>query len=474
MKNNEKIKKIYNKKLSILNDNMHFSNLNNSFQVGNNKLKLKYSFIEKVNLTNFKKSIISKITQLQINQQKTNLKLTSLISILLSKLIGDQKYTIFNTSFSIIKAKNNEGNKADEMKQYIDSHLNTESNKDKNKTEKENEKNDNKTKNKNNVRKIGTISLETELEIRRYTLSNQKTKTKEQFFKNKEKKEKNKKLEENKDINFYNNLFKININEDNNIIENKRNDYYYNSLNKNSSSENIKISKNIFDNQSSNKNRINFNEINYKNANKNYYSGGVNEVNKIMFSENNENRRIYINALNIHNNSSHSINNIKSNISESKSTKGPVKIKLNKTEKPVLLININENNSDKNNNSNHYTNIIDYSNYSNDNNLSSKEENEANTISKNNTLDVNNVNINNDEFKLRRKFSESKNDEIVNFSDLSDDKRKNSYSRKIRGFNFRNNIKYNNKEHNTEDNFSKIRGGSVRYESAFSHINSIN
>ena len=198
MKNNEKIKKIYNKKLSILNDNMHFSNLNNSFQVGNNKLKLKYSFIEKVNLTNFKKSIISKITQLQINQQKTNLKLTSLISILLSKLIGDQKYTIFNTSFSIIKAKNNEGNKADEMKQYIDSHLNTESNKDKNKTEKENEKNDNKTKNKNNVRKIGTISLETELEIRRYTLSNQKTKTKEQFFKNKEKKEKNKKKKKEK------------------------------------------------------------------------------------------------------------------------------------------------------------------------------------------------------------------------------------------------------------------------------------
>ena len=37
-----------------------------------------------------------------------------------------------------------------------------------------------------NIRKIGTISLETELEIRRYTLSNQKTKSKEKYFKNRE------------------------------------------------------------------------------------------------------------------------------------------------------------------------------------------------------------------------------------------------------------------------------------------------
>ena len=82
MKNNEKIKKIQNPKLSLLNDNIHIQNLNNSFQVGCNKLKQKYSFIEKLNLINFKKTILSKITQLQSNQQKTNHKLSSLISIL--------------------------------------------------------------------------------------------------------------------------------------------------------------------------------------------------------------------------------------------------------------------------------------------------------------------------------------------------------------------------------------------------------
>ena len=439
--------------------------MNKSFQEGNNKLKLKYSFKEKLNLTNFKKIILSKISQIQINQQKTNLKLSSLISILFSKLIGSQNYTIFHSNFSILKTnKINNNTNENEIQKFIESHMSKESNKDKNNHDKEN-KGDNINSNKNNVRKIGTISLETELEIRRYTLSNQKTKTKEQYFKNKEK-NKSKNSDEKNDINFYNNLFKINnndINENNKIIENARNNYYYSSINKNSSSENIKNSKNIFGNSSNNNRKpIAFNEVNQSNTNKNYNTGGINEISKIVFSENSENRRIYINALNIHNNS-HTINNKSNTISENKSTKGPVKIKLNRTEKPVLLINLNENNSNKSNNSNHYQNIMDLSDNSNDKKLSLQIEDSTNNIKKNQTL---NEDFNNDDIKIRRKYSESKSESEINFSQFNNNKEKNAYSRKIRGFNFRNNIKYN-KEQNSEDDYNKIRGGSVRYHRKF-------
>ena len=139
---------------------------------------MKYSIKEKLFLKNFKKSILSKITQLQLNQQKTNLKLSSLINILLSKLIGNQKYTIFHSYFSIIKLNKKEenNNNKNEIQKFIESHMAKESKM--NDMEKENENNQN-----NNIRKIGTISLETELEIRRYTLSNQKTKSKENILK---------------------------------------------------------------------------------------------------------------------------------------------------------------------------------------------------------------------------------------------------------------------------------------------------
>ena len=456
MKNNEKIKKIYNQELSLLNENICVPNLNNSFQIGNNKLKMKYSIKEKLFLKNFKKSILSKITQLQLNQQKTNLKLSSLINILLSKLIGNQKYTIFHSYFSIIKLnkkEENNNNNKNEIQKFIESHMAKESKM--NDMEKENENNQN-----NNIRKIGTISLETELEIRRFTLSNQKTKSKEKYFKNRENNNEKVNTKEKNDINFYNNLFKITNNDDNNIIENSRNSYYYNSLNKNDSSENIKISKKIFGSSSNNNRKpIAFNEVNQSNTNKNYHSGGINEVNKIVFSENNENRRIYINALNIHNNSNHNINN-KSNISENKSTKGPVKIKLNRTEKPVLLINLNENNSDKNNNSNNYKDILDLSDNSNDKKLSLQIEEPINSNKK-----IFNIHggFNNDDIKLRRKYSESKSESEINISQFIKNKQKNLYSRKIKGFNFRNNIKYN-KDQNSEDEYIKIKGGSVRYD----------
>ena len=469
MKNNEKIKNISNHKYPIFHDNNSYPNLNNSFQAGNCKLKLKYSFLEKTNFYNFKNSIISKLAQIQTKQQKTNLKLSSLITILLSKLIGIKKYTISSSNFSILKPNI--------IPKKIEQNLNAEiTNKDKKEIiEQKNNNlnlNNNNTNKNNTIRKIGTISLETELEIRRYTLSNQKTKSKEKFFKPKDKKEKEK-----DDINlnkFYNNLFRIDNNDNNNNKkeeENKKNDYYYSSLNKNSSTQNMK--KNL--NKNNNRKPLSFNEINQNNGNKNYFSDNIN---KIIFSENSENRRVYINALNIHSNSSHNINkdkdiNNKSNISDDKSTKGPVKIKINQNEKPVLLINFNENNN-KSKTSNNLRNIINLSNNSNEKNtinnenknLSLQIEDSSNNHIKNQTLD--------DDIKIRRKYSESRSEAEINLSNFSNNQIKNPYSRKIRGFNFRNNIKYN-KNTNSEDEYINIKGGSVRYnnnENLLSQINS--
>ena len=67
-------------------------------------------------LSNFKKSIIFKINQIQNNQQKTNNKLSSLISILLSKLIDNKNYKLFHNHFSIIPNKKSQNPK---NKKYI-------------------------------------------------------------------------------------------------------------------------------------------------------------------------------------------------------------------------------------------------------------------------------------------------------------------------------------------------------------------
>ena len=171
--------------------------------------------------------------------------------------------------------------------------------------------------------------------------------------------------------------------------------------------------------------------------------------------------------MNIHNNSSHNINN-KSNISESKSTKGPVRIKFNQTEKPILLINHNKNNSENKIELRENKNSKDFSKNIQDKKLTLQIED----LAKNQTI---NQEDNNDDIKIRRKYSESKSEAEINLSHLSDTKQKDRYSRKIRGFNFRNNIKYN-KSQISDDEFYKIRGGSMRYdnnESLFSQINSI-
>ena len=71
-----------------------------------------------------------------------------------------------------------------------------------------------------------------------------------------------------------------------------------------------------------------------------------------------------------------------------------------------------------------------------------------------------------DSMRSKRKFSEARSEADSNYSHLSDAKPAMGYSRKIRGFNFRNNIKFNKKPNSSkkiEDNFNKIKGGSIRY-----------
>ena len=51
------------------------------------------------------RKLILKINQIQNNHQKTNIKLSSLINILFSKLIGMQNYKLFHNHFSIIQNK---------------------------------------------------------------------------------------------------------------------------------------------------------------------------------------------------------------------------------------------------------------------------------------------------------------------------------------------------------------------------------
>ena len=71
-----------------------------------------------------------------------------------------------------------------------------------------------------------------------------------------------------------------------------------------------------------------------------------------------------------------------------------------------------------------------------------------------------------DSMRNKRKFSEARSEAGSVYSNLSDAKPAMGYSRKIRGFNFRNNIKFNKKpvsRKESEDDYNKIKGGSVRY-----------
>ena len=480
-----KIKNKRKEQLKKDRSNDSFTNLYNSFQSSeiNNRLKLKYSILDNIKLSNFRINIIFKINQNQHNQQKTNIKLSSLISIVISKLIGSKNYKIFHTHFSIINNKKIQ-NIINIKKENYNERIKTESNKDNNNTERLNISNIN-----INKKKIENISLASELEIKRYNLSNQKTKTKENIFKlNNEKKNNS----NNKNINkyekeneeFYNNsnsnLFRINNN----------NNYYNNNLNKNPSSDNLNNSKKHF-NISNSRKPVTFNEIalniNYQNNNKNNFHSNVSKNKNIYNNENNDLKKIYINASNYDNfQKNNSINKErdfnKSNISlDNNSNKRPVKIKFNSNEKPILLMNFNESlekSSERNKlnkNKNNFNNIINISN----NLIERTDDKKYNSINGSQGLSLkiedstNNFNYKNengdaspDSNRGKRKFSESKSEAESNYSNLSGAKQGQGFSRKIRGFNFRNNIKFNKKPNSnkiSEDDYNKIKGGSVRY-----------
>ena len=544
MKINNQRKLIRNTNFINDNENYSFQKLNHSFQNSeiNNKLKLNYSFIENIKLSSFKKNILSKINQIQNNQQKTNLKLTSIINLLFSKLINPQNYTLFHQHFSIIQNK-----KAQNIVKIKKENINL---KEKNlRTDINKEINTERIVNNNGVKKrIENISLATESEKKRYNLSNQKTKSKENIFKLDYDKKLNINPNTNDNINNIknkNNKIKFkeefNINSNNNLFRINNSYNNHNSMNKNCSSDNVsgsskKNSKKMFD-ISNNRKPVTFNEFStnlnsiniqndknsisddnknsksktnlYKNINHNNKENKKTNNNNLKLNNNNENidkKKIIIKASTQNYNQSNTFNNSmnrekdyhQSNISEIIPNKGPVKIKLNPIEKPVLLMNLNEcidkNKSNTNNNTNNNTsnntlnNIINISN----------EKNEKTEFKKYNLIDnkrlslriedsSNNLNYindnqdsNMDSIRRKRKYSEARSEADSNHSNLSDAKQGQGYSRKIRGFNFRNNIKYNKNPNSgkiSEEVYNKIKGGSVRYnnnnENIFSQINSV-
>ena len=493
MKNRDKRNNKRNDTFVDNNCNNSFNFLNHSFQNSENKLRLQNHFFENIRLSNFKKSIFFKINQIQNNQQKTNIKLSSLISILLSKLIGSQNYKLFHNHFSIIpnKKSQNPKNKKDSI--IVTGRIKTEGNQE-NKTERI------KISNNSIKQKIENISLATESDIRRYNLSNHKTKSKENIFKltdenqfnmnNKTTKNENEQFSKNSN----NNLFRINYNNN------------YNSINKNSSTENLNNQKKIF-NLSNNRKPITFNEIksndNYQNNNYYTYNKDLKKINSFNNNNNMNNyEKIYINASNMNynnnnnksakNNNNKNNNSInkekdfnKSNMSENRANKGQLKIKLNSLEKPILLMNFNDNCNNNNKDSiNKYNNLINISDNSNPN--EKKENKNYNNMIENKRLslrigedssnNINNLNYMNengeknieniDSMRNKRKFSEARSEAGSVYSNLSDAKPAMGYSRKIRGFNFRNNIKFNKKpvsRKESEDDYNKIKGGSVRY-----------
>ena len=537
-KNNYKKENKRNDNFIIDNDNDNYSYqcLNHSFQnLKNNNLKLKYAFIDNIKTSNFKKNILLKINQIQNNQLKTNLKLTNLITILFSKFIGSQNYKLIHNHFSIIQSKKIQNILKIKKESISEKRIKTDNSKE-NYTQR--------VINNNTIKKkIENISLVTESEVKRYNLSNQKMKSKENIFK----------LSNSEKIgnNSNNKKFKTESNEEfnassnNNLFRMNNSNNYHCSLNKNGSSNNINNSKNdskkmfsisntrkpiIFNDISSNltsqqnpnsldnrkprNNYINNNsqinknykKINNNNTNTNH-SNSIDLKVKIndKYNEKEDNNKIPINSKNqnySHSNYNHTFNNnnsnnkekelnlSKSNISESKANKGPVKIKLNPIEKPVLLMNFNESmgQNKESKNSNNFINV-------NNSNIIKNERKEIryNLISDNKRLSLNIDNVKNDlnfsnengdvykdNIRGKRKFSEAKSEAESNYSNLSDAKPAQGYPRKIRGFNFRNNIKYNknpNSNNTSDEDFNKVKGGSGRYnnnnDSLFSQINSI-
>lgn len=399
------------------------NDLNNSYQSTNNIIKRKYKhhFFEPT-ISDFKGKIFFEIKKIHKNIQKTNVKLTSLISIFFSKLIGCQKYKSTNQFFSILSSKketkDDEENKCDLKKS-----------KNKNKDKENTIQGDN--------MKLETISKELDFQIKQYNLSNKKSKTK---------------------LNKFNDKNSINNEEIENVIEpmekevknifllNNENIYKENNNTDNSGIENQLNS--IESNRSTNP--INFNEIKnnlfcLNNKNKNFYSTKEDfKRNKTEYIDG----KIIKNKLNIN----------KRNI-ENKQNKNQLKIKINALEKPVLLMHFNDSDTNLNLSNKMKENSMK-------NNIISLAQNLSPKVEKTN-LNLNNNNQESKNIKPRRKFSESKSGFENKYTNILKNNNEQVYSRKIKGFNFRNNIQNFNKRPNTskfcQDSYNKIKGGSVRY-----------
>ena len=71
--------------------------------------------------------------------------------------------------------------------------------------------------------------------------------------------------------------------------------------------------------------------------------------------------------------------------------------------------------------------------------------------------------INPTSIRGKRKFSEARGEVDSNYANLSDAKKEQGYSRKMRGFNFRNRIKKVDSNKISDDSYNRIKGGRKRY-----------
>ena len=365
---------------------IYSSKLNESFETENlnKKLKTKYSNFKENNLSNLTKILIKKISLLQKNQQKANIKLTSLISIITSIILHKNNYQISHYDFLIKPNKklksidnNNEyhhiiNNYKSLKKSYNNNSFNTE-------TKKPRTSHDNFDQNDE------------------FDLSN--------IFRLKNN---NNKKSVNKNSN-NKNCLSLN-NSTTNAISNKIIPVPKNNIN-----ENLKLPY-MSSNTSSNINNNIINNIN-NNQNNNIYEYNHIKKDTKYSTESNLSSSNYYSK--IKNNRTNLIKNFK----------GPVKITLNNEAKV--------NNTKKI--------LID----------GSKKMNEHILTDDKNTLDELNKDLERNNtfsegFKYKRKFSESKEESnnkklsCFNMSEIRDGEKEN-YSRKIRGFNFRNNIRYEKK-----------------------------
>ena len=139
---------------------------------------------------------------------------------------------------------------------------------------------------------------------------------------------------------------------------------------------------------------------------------------------------------------------------------------------------------DKNKNNNIFSNIINISN-----NLNEQKDNKKYNVMDNKKLPLRiedndknlsykkeDMEISPDSIRGKRKYSEARGEVDSNYANLSDAKKGQGYSRKIRGFNFRNSIKKVDSNKISDDSYNRIKGGSMRYSNnngLYEQINSL-